>query len=96
MQSIKIKPNVFVEIFKNKAPFFLILQTCFNGTSVIVSVTVMKTSVEFYSAQITMYTLHYVTWIQRYNGTRMHVNLTKMTVSQGAYKERVKLMCLTC
>lgn len=51
---------------------------------------------KFYSAQITMHTLHYVAWIQRYNGTRMHVNLTKMTVSQGAYKERLKLMCLTC
>ena len=40
---------------------FLILQTCFDGTSLVVSVTVMKTSVEFYSAQVTMHTLHYVT-----------------------------------
>ena len=38
----------------------LIFQTCFDGTSVIVSVTVMKISDEFYSAQVTMHTLHYI------------------------------------
>ena len=30
--------------FKNKTAFFLILQACFHGTSVIVSVTVVDTS----------------------------------------------------
>ena len=60
----------------------------FRGTTVIVSVTVMKTSVEFYSAQVTMHPLHYVTenyvtWIQSYNGARMHVHLTKMTDSKS-------------
>ena len=37
----------------------LIFQACFHGTSVIFSVTVMNTSVEFYSAQVTMHS--YVT-----------------------------------
>ena len=77
---------------KTKRTFFLIFQTCFDGTSLIVSGTVMKTSVEFYSAQVTMGTLHdvteyYVKWIQSYNGARMHVYLTKMTVGEGACKE---------
>lgn len=59
---------------------FLIFQASFDSTSVI-SVTVLKTSVEFYSAQVTMHTLHYLTqhyptWIQSYNGAKMQVECT--------------------
>ena len=41
---------------------------------------------EFYSEQVAMLMLHYVTeyyitWIQSYKGARMHVHLTKMTIA---------------
>lgn len=57
--SLKLFSNVFYIIFnfQNKTTF-LIFQTCFDGTSVIISVTAMKTSVELYSVRIT---IHYVT-----------------------------------
>ena len=70
-----------------KKTFFLIFHTCFDGTSVIVNVTMLT---------LHYVTEYYVTWIQSYKGAKMHVYQTKMTVSQGAYKESVKLMCLTC
>ena len=40
-------PPLFFHVIRGQSAIF---QTCFVGTSVIVSVTVMKTSVEFYSA----------------------------------------------
>ena len=90
---VETTATMFKSSKKNR--LFLIFQTCFDGTSVIVNVTVMKTSVEVCSGQVTKHMLHYVTeyyvtWIQSYNGARMHMHLTKMTVSQGAYEESVK------